>query len=476
MSKRIQPKAPPAVTPQLQEQIVTQEREYTLITPLFGGGAIAGERDEVTVVRGTEIRGHLRFWWRACYGGRYNTVKEMKQDEDRIWGAAAHSKKDEKERADAEQKKGKEGEKPRETTVQITVETLNEGEPIGPFKIKPATRKANSKKGEQRDQKNGEENWDDEYNPASKVPEYAAFPLQLTSNERKQEERPESKLVYDNVSFILTISFPQTRQKEIAGTLWAWETFGGIGARTRRGFGAIKLKKAILIEQETRRRIQIEHVLPIATAKDVRDWLTRKFSDFGIEKKAPGGVPSLSKDMLEEHIYIMPSFSSPQGAWKALIDKLHTFRQPAKGRNKQWPDTKEIRRLRNTQNASPQQRYKFPKAVLGLPIAFHFADKGKDADLTLQGAKEGHDRLASALILRPLACRNNQVGLALLLENHVENHTFSTGTLQVVTKEQKEIPATIETRLSFAEARDTVLRGETDVWKAFMKHLRGNNR
>src|SRR5450755_4225116 len=115
--------APPPVAPQPRPHIVTQERAYTLITPLFGGGAVTGERDEVTIIRGTEIRGHLRFWWRACYGGRYSSVAEMKQDEDRIWGAASTSKKD--ENAGAEQQSTSDVKNSQETTVQVRVDPLN---------------------------------------------------------------------------------------------------------------------------------------------------------------------------------------------------------------------------------------------------------------------------------------------------------------------------------------------------------------
>ena len=66
---------PPSITPPPVKQepnntTITQVREYELITPLFGGGVNPGEADPVTIIRGTAIRGHLRFWWRACRGGR----------------------------------------------------------------------------------------------------------------------------------------------------------------------------------------------------------------------------------------------------------------------------------------------------------------------------------------------------------------------------------------------------------------------
>ena len=52
--------------------LIVQERTYKLITPLYGGGVEAGKTDSVTPIRGTEIRGQLRFWWRAMRGGQFN--------------------------------------------------------------------------------------------------------------------------------------------------------------------------------------------------------------------------------------------------------------------------------------------------------------------------------------------------------------------------------------------------------------------
>src|SRR6266480_7976607 len=80
--------SPQNVTPQKHDDIITQVREYKLITPLFGGGVEKSEADPVTIIRGTEIRGQLRFWWRACRAGNYTNVKDLKEAEDKIWGAA----------------------------------------------------------------------------------------------------------------------------------------------------------------------------------------------------------------------------------------------------------------------------------------------------------------------------------------------------------------------------------------------------
>jgi CRISPR-associated protein Cmr1 len=78
---------PPEITIQ-PATVIRQERKYQLITPLYGGGVTPAEPDPITVVRATEIRGHLRFWWRACRGGRYGTLEAIKRAEDDLWGTA----------------------------------------------------------------------------------------------------------------------------------------------------------------------------------------------------------------------------------------------------------------------------------------------------------------------------------------------------------------------------------------------------
>jgi CRISPR-associated protein Cmr1 len=92
---------------------VRQVRRYKLITPLFGGGVEPNRADPITVVRGTEVRGQLRFWWRATRGGRSNgDLEKMRQTEEKIWGGAAA--------------KGKPG----PSDVIISVEILNRGRPF----------------------------------------------------------------------------------------------------------------------------------------------------------------------------------------------------------------------------------------------------------------------------------------------------------------------------------------------------------
>jgi CRISPR-associated protein Cmr1 len=119
-------------------------------------------------------------------------------------------------------------------------------------------------------------------------------------------------------------------------------------------------------------------------------------------------------------------------AWKDAVKKLRDFRQqrnPGNGNRpgrSHWPEPDAIRRLtgQNSPNHVPKRTEGheisnvFPRAAFGLPIIFHFKDTnaGDPADHTLQA--QGHDRLASPLILRPYTDGRNWFAAALLLPHH----------------------------------------------------------
>src|SRR5436190_2212651 len=82
---------PPAQVERHTGETIAQVREYRLITPLFGGGVNPREADPISVVRASEVRGHLRFWWRATRGGQFGgDLEKMKQAEDLLWGSTEH--------------------------------------------------------------------------------------------------------------------------------------------------------------------------------------------------------------------------------------------------------------------------------------------------------------------------------------------------------------------------------------------------
>jgi CRISPR-associated protein Cmr1 len=411
---RKQPSGPPPdVTPIQKENVITQVREYQLITPLFGGGVAPGECDPVTVIRGTEIRGQLRFWWRATRGGRFTDIKALKEEEDKIWGAPY--------------KKGEKGVS-HEETVQITVEVPTQGKGISLY---PFTEDENRRTRFHND----------------KAPTYAAFPLQTSLGS-----------VQANVSFTLTISFPATKRPDIEAALWAWETFGGIGARTRRGFGALHLLK---INGQTN--------VDLPNANKPEEWIQEKLIRFVDGGKSPTGTPHLSK---RTQFKTTRASNDAIGAWNQLITRLQKFRQARYGSQygrSMWPEADTIRyftRASHTGRVPNPTVNKFPRAAFGLPIIFHFKDSGDPEDTSLEGATKDFERLASPLILRPLRCKNNRfIGLALLLEGP----RTPPGGIQLA-KDGHTYPASAT--LTRAEANQIpVLNGQTDVLQAFMDTL-----
>ena len=229
---------PAAITPYLAEGIITEIREYTLITPLFGGGVKTFEYDPVTVVRASEVRGQLRFWWRACRGATSEKVTQsMKDRESAIWGKA-YKKGEESIRTDK--------------LVNIVV-------------------------------KNTSQNIKADY---TDFPLYAGFPLQPTREERDKDPNVKKRPVYKNVSFQLTIRFPAELKHDIHAALWAWESFGGVGARTRRGFGALHLEK---IDGKSNVDVPVS-----GDTNAVRIWLNNKLEEHVVAGTWLDGTPHLS--------------------------------------------------------------------------------------------------------------------------------------------------------------------------------------
>lgn len=417
---------PPAVKPQLNRKLtggrevllVTQARHYALITPLLGGGVEPGEADPVTTIRGSEIRGHLRFWWRACRGGCFNgDLAEMKKAEDELWGAASTEK------------------NPRPAQVEVAVKVTNQGREEKPFerRAKPS--------------------------PEWKDLAYAAFPL--------QDKSPPGK-VREGVAFTVTLTFPQKKQAEVEAALWAWETFGGIGARTRRGFGALKLVGVDDRPVTPPRADEVEAVIREGLLKHV------------VSGSWPEDVPYLPSGR-PLNLKITEAHSDPRAAWGYLIRRLKDFRQrrhpgtsPGRPGRSKWPEPDEIRRLldrRCAKHAKPLSSVrKFPRAAFGLPIVVHFKDAGAgDPDDTMLRGQDCK-RLASPLILRPLACTGGTAGLALVLEGTGVFKLPGGLVLSQVKGPGKSWP--VEAAVDRDEAQQiSPLQGNPDVLQAFFKTL-----
>jgi CRISPR-associated protein Cmr1 len=368
-------KTPPSIIRRSDADLkLTREtREYTLITPLFGGGAEPQQADAVTVVRASEVRGHLRFWWRAIRGGAFGPgaqgLQAMKAREGEIWGAPANDARPEAGKAQAKL-----------PTVQLALTVTERGHAYH-CDIKGQSVHVGAPK-----------------SPYG----YAAFPLYQTDK---------SSVVVEGVKFSLHLTYATAHAEEVAAALWGWETFGGIGGRTRRGFGAVSCTN-------------VAGARPPSPA-ELENWIIAQATRFRPKVPKVAWPDNVPHPIYGQTRRIQRDFDTPLAAWEALLTALRTFRQYRLDKKtgafsaygySVWPEAREIRRLVKlpAKARGKPASGKFPRAVFGLPIIFQFKDEPID-QVTLKPS--GHDRLASPLILKPLQCDNGKsVALAAVLK------------------------------------------------------------
>lgn len=301
--------------------------DCTLVTPMYGGGVSAGEADLSMPIRASGIRGQLRFWWRLLYGAGKKSNALFK-DEVALWGGIAANG---------------------PCASLVTVRANGNGRGAPRVVCQSAIRL---------------------------FPRYALAGGSASSG-----------FLQNGYSFNLTLTFDSgitpLQKDQVYKTLRWWLSFGGVGARTRRGLGAIRAKG-------TSPQSLLARCLKPVTCKEVQ---------------VLGGWLSLRS-----------ARSTPLDAWAKAVGRLEAFRQGVgtgrdpstrgkpDGRSR-WPEPDTIRRLLST----PAKRWPhppqhlvdgFPRAAFGLPLVFRFEDDRDPRPSTLQprGAK---DRMASPLILRP---------------------------------------------------------------------------
>lgn len=348
------PDKPLKVNP--HRDISTQIYNIQVITPIFGGGIKAGENDHMTLIRPSSIRGHLRFFWRATRGTRFNAVSELRQREGEIWGTT---------------------ENPSKIALEVEMKSPGKTYPCAYFP---------EDKNFPRFEKNH--------------PSYALFPFQGN----KRDGIPPAKCT-SNVSFELKLTYPQNLSHDVDAAVWAWTNFGGIGARVRRGCGALYCK-----ELSPKR-------------ESLSSWYKSSLESFGVDLSLSPEWPILPERFLVRE----SNGNNVLQEWAEVVGLMQTFRQgqgvgrnPGSSHNRpgrsRWPEPESIRQAtssRSTRHALMPMipYYAFPRAELGLPIVFHFKDIGDPKDTELYPVIEGQKktRMASPLILRPIICRNGEV-------------------------------------------------------------------
>ena len=345
---------PPAAGP----AVVTAH--CTLRTPMYGGGVTPGRVDRELPIRPSALRGQLRFWWRLLHG-RSRPATEVFQAESALWGGISSGR-------------------PRASRVALQVRA--------------------------------ERVEAEELRTKDDIQHFPDYVLILNAGDQP-------KLLDAGYAFDLTLRFHPTTQPEqraqVVEALRWWASFGGVGARTRRGLGAVHVTS-----DDT-------ELQPVSCR----------------EVEAVGGRMVLGP--------AMPTAIDARGAvaaWREAVDALKNFRQgPNLGRSpgsrpnrpgrSRWPEPDTIRRLTGewVPGHEPQHPVDgfYPRAAFGLPIVFHFKDRGdpkarsrdskarSDQGLTLvpkdpyRSDGKDPDRMASPLILRPYFDGTGCRPLALLL-------------------------------------------------------------
>jgi CRISPR-associated protein Cmr1 len=346
----------------------TKEYHISLVTPIFGGGVEAGEPDETLPIRGTSIRGQLQFWWRATCGAGFSTHKDLFARHAEIWGTTDKA-----------------------SPVEIDIRDVAANAP------KPCAEYTSRNDGRL------QLRWNSLFDSPNRELAYALFPFQgqLTKDRRRVEIRPAGFI--ETASFRLRLRYPAALRQDVERAVWAWANFGGLGARTRRGCGAL--------------------LCDALAPKDIDD-LRRWFRTGSVNSE--GGArdwPTMPSSVL-----IGSPPEAPLDAWKRAVGLLQEFRQgegiarnPGAQKNRpgrsRYPEPETIRRV--TGRRPPQHPRlahipddAFPRAEFGLPIVFHFRGQGEPPDTVLYPSRSPNgdacERMASPLILKPLALANGR--------------------------------------------------------------------
>jgi CRISPR-associated protein Cmr1 len=328
---------------------------FRVITPMFGGGVRPLEADADDPIRESSIRGQLRFWWRAIHGARLATLEMMREREALIWGTASTSVEGRKK---AEGGQGLVG-------IRVTPAKGLHPEPKYFADLSPGLR-------------------------------YAAFPLRPSNRgtlglplwvissdaDRTDQRAPHATLTVR----VRQVSAYPGLEREVADTVTAWLLFGGIGGRTRRGFGAVEACETP------------------GSVKEARDFLERISPRDGPEAATVvcDEHPSLPSFLAKQWFTRLPAiFADPLIALNAGLARLHQFRQGVGwGRDDAghscWPEADELKLVKEGQVPKGM----FPRAGFGLPMSFPHHRGEKPHSFHLKPILS--ERWPSRLIIRPL--------------------------------------------------------------------------
>ena len=172
------------------KNVEKREYECEVVTPLFLGGANPKEAE----LRVPPIKAAMRFWWRALYDG--GNIEQMAKEEAAIFGST---------------------EKKAIVSVQLSGDTAKPLlKDLPPGKMVSVEGKSF---------------------PASII-NYLSYGL-FEYNREVRKNVYNREHIEPKATFKLTVHYPRATENDVVKTLRTMITFGGLGARSRNGFGSI---------------------------------------------------------------------------------------------------------------------------------------------------------------------------------------------------------------------------------------------
>lgn len=324
----------PSVLDRAGGREVWVEMQLEVTTWMFGGSTEPGKVDPHQPVRGPAIRGQLRHWWRVAYGNRCSTLQELYQAESRIFGCTKWR-----------------------SPFDVEVQILNRGR-------------------EERVVENRRTNVS-----------YVLFPYE--GDTKNGSKGVAFRLRLTRASHGRAREITSEEQTQLLHAVRLWIAFGGVGARTRRGLGSLRVRDGAYPASAE------------AFCRELQAWYAR----------GPGAlpVPTLSGSKL----LIGQGRPDPVAAWEQAVHVLESFRQKKEaGRRSAWPEAKVIRRW--VQEGVEPGPGSFPRADLGLPVVFHFP-RERVQTASLQLGTTGATRMASPVIVKVLSLGRAHHPMVLLL-------------------------------------------------------------
>lgn len=328
------------------------------VTPIMGGGAVAGKVDERDPIRGQSLRGILRFWWRAAHAHKYCDARELWQAEAAVWGSQS---------------------KRSPTALRIELDNLG-----------------NDKCGSGMDF----------YKDVS----YALW-----------TSKPGDRLLLDT-TFTLRIRTLAQHADSVRRAIRAWVIFGGYGSRTRRGLGSLTVcedpeawlptvkASASDTGQQLRQLLELDDTGAPGAPAD-RQVPTLAGAELHLAPTERDPVQAWASALKALHDFRQGT--GGEVGWRA--------REPGNPRPSlsNWPEADKVRHLAGTRSRHTPRHNKtpaWPRASFGLPIQIRFKGDGEPDNVTIlwMGDDGPFDRLASPLVTKALPLADGRYAPALL--------------------------------------------------------------